>query len=174
MKSSEYIDVRRDGADAEYVAVRADELVPKPATLTHAEAAAVPLSALTAWQALFDHGELAAGPAGADPRRSGRRRLVRGPARAMAGARVTATSSARDIDLVRELGADDVIDYRTQRFEDVVADLDLVFDTVGGETWERSWAVLRSGGRLVSIAVPRPPEREADDGRRAIWFVVGA
>ena len=72
----------------------------------------------------------------------------------------TATSSARDIDLVRELGADEVIDYRTQRFEDVVADQDLVFDTVGGETWERSWAVLRPGGRLVSIAVPRPPDRE--------------
>ena len=85
---------------------------------------------------------------------------------------MTATSSARDADLVRELGADEVIDYRTQRFEDVVADLDLVFDTVGGETWERSWDVLRPGGRLVSIAVPRPPEREAVDGRRAIWFVV--
>ena len=79
---------------------------------------------------------------------------------------------ARDAELVRELGADEVIDYRTQRFEDAVADLDLVFDTVGGETWERSWDVLRPGGRLVSIAVPRPPEREADDGRRAIWFVV--
>ena len=88
------------------------------------------------------------------------------------GARVTATSSARDIDLVRGLGADEVIDYRTQRFEDAVADLDLVFDTVGGETWERSWDVLRPGGRLVSIAVPRPPEREPGDGRRAIWFVV--
>ena len=169
-----YIDVRRDGADAEYVAARADELVPKPATLTHAQAAAVPLSALTAWQALFDHGEL----------QRGQRVLIHGGAGGVGsfavqlarwrGARVTATSSARDIDLVRELGADDVIDYRTQRFEDVVADQDLVFDTVGGETWERSWDVLRPGGRLVSIAVPRPPEREPVDGRRAIWFVVAA
>ena len=167
-----YIDVRRDGADAEYVAARADELVPKPATLTHAQAAAVPLSALTAWQALFDQGEL----------ERGQRVLIHGGAGGVGsfavqfarwrGARVTATSSARDIDLVRGLGADEVIDYRTQRFEDVVADQDLVFDTVGGETWERSWDVLRPGGRLVSIAVPRPPEREADDGRRAIWFVV--
>jgi N-ethylmaleimide reductase len=84
------------------------------------------------------------------------------------GARVTATSSGRDADLVHGLGADDVIDYRTQRFEDVVGDLDLVFDTVGGDTWERSWGVLGASGRLVSIAVPRPPDRETDDGRLAI------
>ena len=65
-----------------------------------------------------------------------------------------------------------MIDYRAQRFEDAVADMDLVLDTVGGDTWERSWDVLRPGGRLVSIAVPRPPDRETVDGRRAIWFVV--
>jgi NADPH:quinone reductase-like Zn-dependent oxidoreductase len=65
-----------------------------------------------------------------------------------------------------------VIDYRAQRFEEVVGDLDLVFDTVGGDTWERSWNAVRPGGRLVSIAVPRPPDREEADGRRAIWFVV--
>ena len=83
-----------------------------------------------------------------------------------------ATASARDAELVRDLGAVEVIDYRAQRFEEVVADMDLVFDTVGGETWERSWSVLRPGGRLVSIAVPRPPERETRGGRRTIWFVV--
>ena len=166
------IDFHRDGADAEFVAVRADELLPKPATATHTEAAAVPLSALTAWQALFDQGELA----------RGQHVLVHGGAGGVGsyavqlarwrGARVTATSSARDADFVRGLGADDVIDYRTQRFEDVVSDLDLVFDTVGGDTWERSSDVLGPAGRLVSIAVPRPPERETDDGRRAIWFIV--
>lgn len=85
---------------------------------------------------------------------------------------MTATSSARDADLVHGLGADEVIDYRTQRFEDVVADLDLVFDTVGGDTWERSWDVLGARGRLVSIAVPRPPEHATEDDRRAIWFIV--
>ena len=166
------IDFRRDGADAEFVAVRADELVPKPATATHAEAAAVPLSALTAWQALFDQGDL-------DP---GHRVLVHGGGGGVGsfavqlarwrGAHVTATSSARDADFVRGLGADDVIDYRSQRFEDMVADRDLVFDTVGGDTWERSWDVLGPRGRLVSIAVPRPPERASDDDRRAIWFIV--
>ena len=82
------IDFRRDGADADFVAVQADELVPKPATATHAEAAAVPLSALTAWQALFDQGDLAPWPPGARPRWGRRRRLVRRPTGSMArGAR---------------------------------------------------------------------------------------
>jgi NADPH:quinone reductase-like Zn-dependent oxidoreductase len=167
-----YIDNHRDGADAEFVAVRADELEAKPATLTHAEAAAVPLSALTAWQALFVEGHLQAGQhvlvhGGAGGVGSYAVQLAR-----WRGAHVAATASARDADLVRELGADEVIDYKTQRFEEAVSDLDLVFDTVGGETWERSWDVLRPGGRLVSIAVPRPPERESDDDRQAIWFIV--
>jgi NADPH:quinone reductase-like Zn-dependent oxidoreductase len=167
-----FIDSRRDGADAEYVAVRATELAPKPATLTFTEAAAVPLSALTAWQALFDQGDLQAG----------QRVLIHGGAGGVGsfavqlarwrGAHVAATASARDAELVRKLGAAEVIDYRVRRFEEAVADMDLVFDTVGGETWERSWDVLRPGGRLVSIAVPRPPEREGPAGRRAIWFVV--
>jgi NADPH:quinone reductase-like Zn-dependent oxidoreductase len=167
-----FIDIRRDGADAEYVAVRADELALKPPTLTYAQAAAVPLSALTAWQALFDQGGLV----------SGQRVLVHGAAGGVGTyaiqlarwrrARVVATSSARDVEFVRKIGADEVIDYRTTRFEDAVADLDLVIDTVGGDTWERSWDVLRPGGRLVSIAVPRPPDRESVDRRSAIWFVV--
>jgi NADPH:quinone reductase-like Zn-dependent oxidoreductase len=167
-----YIDSQRDGADAEYVAVRAEELAPKPATLTHTQAASVPLSALTAWQALFDQGDLA----------PGQRVLVHGGAGGVGsfavqlarwrGASVAATASARDASLVRELGAEKVIDYRTRGFEDVVADMDLVFDTVGGETWERSWVVLGPRGRLVSVAVPRPPDRPSEDGRRAIWFIV--
>jgi NADPH:quinone reductase-like Zn-dependent oxidoreductase len=167
------VDVHRDGADAEYVAASAGELVPKPATITHAQAAAVPLSALTAWQALFVHGDL----------QPGQHVLVHGGAGGVGsyavqlarwkGARVTATTSGRDAEAVRELGADEVIDYRTERFEDVAADQDLVFDTVGGETWERSWDVLGPRGRLVSVATPRPPERDAvADGRRAIWFIV--
>ena len=169
-----YIDAHRDGSDAEYVAVRSDagELAQKPATLTHAEAAAVPLSALTAWQALFDHGDL----------QSGQRVLVHGGAGGVGtfavqfarwrGAHVLATSSERDRSFVGELGADEVIDYRGTRFEDVLTHVDLVLDTVGGDTWSRSWDVIRPGGRLVSIAVPRPPDREVVDGRRAIWFVV--
>lgn len=167
-----FIDIRRDGADAEYVAVRAEELAPMPRTLTYAQASAVPLSALTAWQALFDHGAL-------EP---GQRVLVHGGAGGVGtfavqlarwrGAHVVATSSARDAEQVRDLGADAVIDYRATPFDDVVSDLDLVVDTVGGDTWERSWDVIRAGGRLVSIAVPRPPDRGTVDGRQATWFVV--
>jgi len=168
-----YIDVRRDGADAEYVAVGAHELARTPTSLTAAEASAVPLSALTAWQAFFDHGGLTAG----------QRVLVHGGAGGVGtfavqfarwcGAHVIATSSARDADRVRELGADEVIDYRGTPFEQVLADVDLVLDTVGGDTWERSWQVLAPEGRLVSIAVPRPPDRApGDDPRETIWFVV--
>jgi NADPH:quinone reductase-like Zn-dependent oxidoreductase len=165
---------RRDGADAEFVAVSASELAPKQTSLTHDQAAAVPLSALTAWQALFDQGDL----------QPGQRVLIHGGAGGVGtfaiqfarwrGAHVTATASGRDSGLIRELGADEVIDYHARRFEEEVADLDLVLDTVGGETWERSWDVLGSGGRLVSIAVPRPPDRDSHDGKRAIWFVVAA
>jgi NADPH:quinone reductase-like Zn-dependent oxidoreductase len=166
------IDFRRDGADADLVAVRADELVRKPAAIGHDQAAAVPLSALTAWQGLIEQGELA----------PGQRVLIHGAAGGVGsfavqfarwrGARVVATSSGRDAELVRGLGATEVIDYRTQRFDDLVHGMDLVFDTVGGDTWERSWDVLGPHGRLVSIAVPRPPERESSDDRRATWFVV--
>ncbi len=162
----------RDGAAAGYVAVEARNLAAKPSSVDHLQAAAVPLAGLTAWQALFDHGHLQAGQTV----------LVQGAAGGVGtfavqlarwrGARVVATASARDADLVRNLGAAEVIDYRARRFEDAVTDVDLVFDTVGGDTWERSWGVLRPGGRLVSIAVPRPPEREAQSGRCAIWFVV--
>lgn len=169
-----FIDVHRDGADAEFVAVRADELVPKPVSLTAAEASTVPLSALTAWQALFEHGDL----------ERGQRVLIHGGAGGVGsfavqfarwrGARITATSSSRDADQVRNLGADDVIDYQETPFEDSVGEgaVDLVVDTVGGETWERSFGTIRPGGRVVSIAVPRPPDREPIDGRQAIWFVV--
>src|SRR6185369_16627120 len=113
-----YTDVRRDGGDAEYVAVRADagELAPKPASLTHVEAAAVPLSALTAWQALFDHGAL----------RSGQRVLIHGAAGGVGtfavqlarwrGAHVIGTASPPQLAFLRELGADEVIDHTSTRF----------------------------------------------------------
>jgi NADPH:quinone reductase-like Zn-dependent oxidoreductase len=168
------IDFQRDGADADYVAARGGELARKPTSLTHVQAAAVPLSALTAWQALFDH-------AGLEARQ---RVLVHGGAGGVGsfavqfarwrGAHVTATASARDRAFVEDLGATEVIDYRLTRFEDVVRDADVVFDTVGGDTWTRSWGVLRPGGTLVSVAVPRPPIESAPDRVRAVWFVVAS
>src|SRR6478609_1405173 len=168
------IDFQRDGADAEYVAARAIELAPKPSNLDHVQTAAVPLSGLTAWQALFDYARLA----------RGQRLLIHGGAGGVGsfavqlahwrGAHVIATASGADTDLVRALGADEVFDYRTEPFEDAVRNVDIVFDTVGGAIWQRSWRVLRPGGVLVSIAVPRPPIESAPPSIRAIWFVVAS
>jgi NADPH:quinone reductase-like Zn-dependent oxidoreductase len=86
------------------------------------------------------------------------------------GARVTGTASAANLDFVRSLGADEVIDYRAERFEDVVRDVDVVFDTVGGETLERSWGVLKPGGRLVTVAASG--EQTTDERIRAAYFIV--
>ena len=140
----------RDGAAAEYAIVLPSELAPRPHTLDDIQAAAVPLSALTAWQALFVHGGLSAGQTA----------LIHGAEAAWAcwqpnwrleGARVLTTASARHADFVRALGADEVIDYATTRFEDVVHDVDVVFDTVGGDTLARSWQVVKPGGAFVSV-----------------------
>lgn len=158
----------RDGAAAEFTVVPADVLADKPAELDHEHAAALPLAGLTAWQGLVGHGGL----------RRGQRVLVHGGAggvgsiavqvAAALGAEVTATSNGRAAEFVKELGARRVIDYSTQRFEDEVADIDIVFDTVGGDTQSRSWQVLRPGGTLVSVASP-PGER---DGFKGVFFVV--
>src|SRR5262249_24894174 len=86
------------------------------------------------------------------------------------GARVTGTASAANLDFVRSLGADEAIDYRAERFEDVVRDVDVVFDTVGGETLERSWGVLKHGGRLVTVAASG--EQTTDERIRIAYFIV--
>jgi NADPH:quinone reductase-like Zn-dependent oxidoreductase len=145
----------RDGVAADYAAVPAELLVAKPQSLTHVESAAIPLPALTAWQALFDHGHLA----------EGERVLIHGAAGAVGafgvqlarrhGAHVIATASAVNLDAVRDHGVHEAIDSAA-RFEDVVAPVDLVFDTAGGDRLRRSPAVLRPGGRLVSVAEEPP------------------
>ena len=140
-----------DGAMAEYCVAPATAVAGKPRTLSHAEAASVPISALTAWQALFDHADL----------KPGERVLIHGGAGSVGGfaiqlarlhgAHVTTTVSAQNRDFVLSLGAAQAIDYRAQRFEDYTKGMDVVFDTVGGETLERSWSVLKPGGRLVTV-----------------------
>jgi NADPH:quinone reductase-like Zn-dependent oxidoreductase len=165
-------DFSRDGAAAEFVAVRAADLAPKPRSIGHLHAAAMPLSALTAWQALFDRGGLAAG----------QRVLIHGAAGGVGsfavqlarakGAEVIAVASGRHRDFLQGLGANKVVDYETARFEDVAHGVDLVLDTVGGEALKRSWAVLKPGATLVSVAEP-PPERDAARaGARGIFFIV--
>src|SRR5262252_3471871 len=139
-------DFSRDGAAADYIAVRARDLAPKPRNLSHTQAAAVPLSALTAWQGLFDHAGLA----------RGQRVLIHGAAGGVGtyavqlarrrGAYVIGTSRADNAAFLRSLGVSEVIDYTAVRFEDKVRDADVVLDTVGADTLERSWGVLRHGG----------------------------
>jgi len=160
----------RNGAWAEYCVAREDDIAHKPEGVDHVHAAATPIAALTAWQGLFERAGLTAG----------QRVLIHGAAGGVGtfavqlarwrGARVSATASTANIDFVRRLGADEVIDYRTQRFEDLVGGVDVVFDTVGGETLERSWGVLKPGGRLVSVA--DPGEGTTDERIRAAYFIV--
>ncbi len=165
-------DFWRDGGAAEYVAVRAADLAPKPRSLDHVHAAAVPLSGLTAWQAFFDHAGLA----------SGQRVLIHGAAGGVGtfavqlarwrGAHVIGTGSARNASFLHELGADEVIDYTTTGFEDKIRDVDVVLDAVGGDTLARSWGVLRRGGVLVTVAGEVSPDKAAKFGVRGVSFIV--
>jgi len=144
-------DISRNGAYAEYIAVKGSELGRKPRSLDHVNSAAIPLAALTAWQALFDAAGLSAG----------QRVLVHAAAGGVGtfavqlarwkGAYVIGTASERNHAFLRELGADETIDYTKTPFETAVRDVDVVLDTMAGETRQRSWQVLKKGGILVSI-----------------------
>lgn len=157
-------------AYAEYAAFDASLAALKPRSLDFAHAAGVPVAALTAWQALFDHGGL----------KSGQTVLIHGGAGGVGtfavqfakhiGAHVITTASARNRDFLLGLGADKVIDYNTEKFEDVVKDADVVFDTVGGDTQERSWQTLKRGGMLVSIVQPPNADTAKEHGVRAVIF----
>jgi NADPH:quinone reductase-like Zn-dependent oxidoreductase len=146
----------RDGVAADYAVVPADVLAARPRSLNRAESAAIPMPTLTAWQGLFDRGRLAAGE----------RVLIHGAAGAVGGfavqlartrdAYVIGSARAADLGLVRELGAQEAVDAATS-FEDAMEPGDVVFDTVGGERLRQSRAVLRPGGRLVSVA-EEPPD----------------
>ena len=171
-------DIARDGAYAEYMVARAHELALKPATLDHVHAAAVPLAGLTAWQALFD----APAPFATIGLTAGQTILIHGGAGGVGtfavqlakwrGAKVIATASSKNAEFLRDLGADTVIDYKKHRFEDLVHDVDAVFDTIGGDTQARSWKVLKKGGTLLSIAsAPSADEAKAHDVRAAYVFV---
>src|SRR2546427_9554870 len=166
-------DYGRDGAEAEFTIALPSELAPKPRTLDYVQAAAVPLTALTAWQAFFEHASLVAGQTVLIHGAAGGVGVFAVQLAHWAGAQVIATASARNRDFLHELGANEVIDYTTTRFEDVVQEVDLVFDTVGGDTLQRSWQVIKPGGVLVSIVSPQPPADVAKghDARFA-WFIV--
>jgi NADPH:quinone reductase-like Zn-dependent oxidoreductase len=164
-----YPSVVRDGAYAEYAVVPEAELALKPRTLDHVHAASVPMAALTAWQGLFDAGDL----------RTEQKVLIHGGAGGVGsfavqfarwkGAFIIATASGRNQEFLRNLGADLTIDYERSRFDRVVCDVDLVFDTVGGDTLKRSWRVLKKGGILVStVETPDAAEAAAHGVRGAL------
>jgi NADPH:quinone reductase-like Zn-dependent oxidoreductase len=166
------LDFWRDGAAAEYVSVQVVSLALKPRTIDHIHAAAVPLSALTAWQALFDHAKIS----------KGNRVLIHGAGGGVGtfavqlahwrGAHVIGTSSKSKFDFLKELGADELIDYTSIPFEDTVKDIDTVLDTVGGETLDRSWKIVRRGGTLVTIVGDAPEEKSKEYGINAVSFLV--
>lgn len=164
-------DLSRDGAYAEYIVIKESEAALKPKSIDHLHAAVLPLAGLTAWQALFDAAGLSAG----------QRVLIHAAAGGVghlavqlakwAGATVVGTASADHHDFLRSLGVDEVIDHHLKPFEEVVAPVDVVFDTVGGDVRERSWKVLKPGGILVSIIGPPAAETAAAHGvRQAFVF----
>src|SRR5947209_9541240 len=159
-------DALRDGAYAEYIVVRESELALKPKSLHHPRAAAVPLAALTAWQALFDTAQLQAGQRVLIHAGSGGVGHLAVQLAKWKGAYVFATASTKNQDLLRKLGVDEPIDYTQQRFEDIARKIDVVLDTMGGETQERSWQVLRKGGVLVSLVQPPSEDKAKELGVR--------
>jgi NADPH:quinone reductase-like Zn-dependent oxidoreductase len=160
----------RDGAAAELVSAPASGMARKPTTLSHVEAAALPLAVLTAWQALVDHARVAAGECV----------LVHGGAGGVGGyatqlsvalgAHTTATSVGA-VAYVKSLGAQRVIDVRSERFDAQTAVFDMVIDTVGGDTLQRSFPVVRKGGRLVTLQAPPDQEMAARVGIDAFFIV---
>lgn len=163
------LDDFRIGAFAEFAAVKEASLVLKPKALTMEEAASIPLVALTAWQALVERADLQKGQkvfiqAGSGGVGSFAIQLAK-----HLGATVATTTSAANAGLVKSLGADVVIDYKTQDFEDVLRDYDVVLNSQDGKTLEKSLRVLKRGGRLISISGPPDPEFSREIG--APWFV---
>ena len=159
-----------EGATAEFCVTVPQNIAKKPATLSHEASATVPIAGLTAWQGLLERAKI----------QPGELVLVHGGAGAVGlfvvqlahlqGAYVITTVSGQDIDFVKQLGADEAIDYKVTRFEECVQNIDVVFDTVGGDTLNRSWSVLKPGGRTVTIAADI--EAATDERLKGAFFIV--
>jgi len=166
------LDFLRDGAYAEYVAARTLNLALKPNSIDYIQAAAVPLASLTAWQSLFEVAGF----------KSGQTVLIHGAAGGVGHfavqlakwkeAKVIGTVSAGNENFLREMGADEVIDYRNTKFEKAVQDVDVVLDTIGGDTQQRSWQLLKKGGILVATLGISSPEAARDHGVRGEGVMV--
>jgi NADPH:quinone reductase-like Zn-dependent oxidoreductase len=160
------------GAYAEYAVASAVMVSRKPTSLTYIEAASVPVIAVAAWQALFDQAQLKAGQTVVIHGAAGNVGAYAVQLARQAGVRTIATAATNDIPFVHDLGAERVIDYRTQRFEEEVRDADAVIDLVGGETQERSFQVLLRGGKLISAVSPPDQHLAQSHGVEAAFFLV--
>ncbi|WP_405590186.1 NADP-dependent oxidoreductase [Streptomyces sp. NBC_01190] len=161
-------DWARNGSLAEYTAVEARNLAPLPVGIDHTVAAALPISGLTAWQGLFDHGGLAAGQTVLVHGAAGGVGSIAVQLAREAGARVIATGRARDRDTALGLGAEVFVDLQADRLADT-GEVDVVFDVIGGDILDRSAGLVRAGGTLVTIAAP---PTHTPEGGRAVFFVV--
>jgi NADPH:quinone reductase-like Zn-dependent oxidoreductase len=161
-------DWTRNGSLAEYTAVEARNLAPLPAGIDHTVAAALPISGLTAWQGLFDHGRLATGQTVLIHGAGGSVGSIAVQLAREVGARVIGTGRSADRDRALALGVDTFWDLQTEKLEDA-GETDVVFDVIGGDILDRSAALVRAGGTLVTIT--RPPKVQPKDGR-AVFFVV--
>jgi NADPH:quinone reductase-like Zn-dependent oxidoreductase len=165
-------DPATNGAYAEYIALPVSEVAIKPESLNHYEAASLPQAGLTSWRTLFEAANLSAGQRVLIHAAAGGVGTVAVQLAKWRGAEVWGTASEHNHDYLRDLGADHAIDYNTTPFEEAVRDVDVVLDSVGGDTQERSWKVLKPGGALVSIVQPPSEETAAAHGVRQ--FFVGA
>lgn len=157
------------GGYAEYAVAKTDGIAPKPESLGFEEAAAIPVAALTAWQSIFDLANL----------QSGQKILITGAAGGVGsmavqfakakGAYVIGTASGRNENYVRDLGADEFVDYTKENFEEAVKNVDVVFDTVGGDTLERAFQTLKKGGYLVSSGGTPSEEKAKEFGVEAAF-----
>lgn len=165
-------DIKRPGTYAEYVAIDEAIVAMKPATISHVEAATLPLVSITAWEAIVRLGEVGAGQRVLVHAGSGGVGSIAVQLAKARGAHVIATTSARNMALVQSLGADEVIDYQAQQLAAATGDLDMVFDTIGGETQTASWPLLKKGGILVSIVSKPSDEVAASFGVRAGYLFI--
>ena len=162
-----FISLQRNGGYAEYTIAKSDEIAPKPESLDFDNVAAVAVGALTSWQAIFDTANL----------QGGQRILITGASGGVGsmavqlakakGAFVIATASGKNEEFVRSLGADEFVDYTREKFEERVREVNVVYDTVGGDTLERSFGTIRRGGCLVTTVMPPSGEKAKDFGVRA-------
>ncbi|MFF9035408.1 NADP-dependent oxidoreductase [Streptomyces sp. NPDC014892] len=147
-------DKDRIGTFAELIAVQQDDVALKPASLTMEEAASLPLVGLTSWQALVERAHIQPGQRVLIHAGSGGLGSIAIQLAKQLGAHVATTASTANIDLVKHLGADVVVDYKKQAFETVLHDYDVVLDSLGGQTLQKSLEVLKPGGKVISVAGP--------------------